>query len=124
MRICPKSKLPVPYYSPATLSSHFSMFKKFWEFTGRENLDEQAPVIRNNMKKWRKAGGEIKKAKIFDNSQLRAMYAIESDDPEWITIKAFVATASSYAARSENSHMMQFEEFQMKKVVQKNDATK
>jgi len=58
-----------PRYCGTTLRGWFSMFLKFWMYTGLGDLRQKAPILENNIGKWEKAQVVVK-AVTFEKDDL------------------------------------------------------
>jgi hypothetical protein len=94
-------------YKSSTLQSWFSMLKKFFEVTGRGNLDALEPLIQSHLKKWRKQDTKTK-AFAFDEEDLRRFYEMENT-PDTIVRKFYSVIAKSFAGRGVECVDLQFE---------------
>ena len=72
VKICPDTKLPVPHYKPRIFQSWYAMYKSFWKYTLRGELDKLCPLIQANVTAWVIAGPPKTQASIFTPSELLA----------------------------------------------------
>jgi integrase len=97
-------------YAPTTLRSKHSIFKLFWKMTGRGDLDYVCPIIDKNIKIWTK-GYSVKKALAFTKDQLIQYHSIPHlHNPKYLTIKVYSIIAVSFAARSSEPHLINWED--------------
>ena len=61
-----------PTHAPTSLTSWFSILKKFWKYIGKGNLEDQAYMIVDNLRQWDKTH-EVTKATTFTKEELGKM---------------------------------------------------
>jgi len=65
-------------YAGTTLRSWFSIFLKFWRYTGRGNLREQALIIEDNIGKWEKEQTVVKEQLGEFGKRIATMLGLEN----------------------------------------------
>lgn len=98
-----------PQYAPTTFRPLFSVFKQFWLFTNKDELDKQAPIFNVYFNNWEK-GYAPTKAKTLTKDQLRTYLQTAPNDSHHLVIKAYIPVAVSFAARGIEAMMIEWDD--------------
>ena len=93
-----------PMFCAGTLRGWFSIFLKFWKFTGKGNLRKKCTLIEDEIGKWEKLE-DVKQSLVFSKHHIDAMYQLP-DNEKTIVLKAFGAIAICFAGRPSEVHQV------------------
>lgn len=101
---------PESKYCGTTLRGWFSIFLKFWKFTGKGNLRASCSCIEDNIGKWEKTES-VRTALVFDEQNLFDAYNL-NDTNESCYWKCFLSVSRCFAGRPSETFDLVFESFE------------